>query len=103
MNIVVLITAKNKREANKISKSLLDDKLIACANVIDGIDSLFWWKGKVCREKEVLLVIKSTKSKFKKIVSAVKNIHSYDVPEIIALPIIDGNPDYLKWIKDSTK
>lgn len=101
MFIVVFITAKNTREANAIASRLVKDKLIACANVIKGVRSLFWWQNKVDTANEVLLILKTKKSCFKRIVKTVKLVHSYDVPEIIALPIIDGSRDYLKWIKES--
>lgn len=101
MYIVIFITAKNAREANKIAAKLVADKLIACANIIKGVKSIFRWQGKVDKADEVLLVLKSKKSCFPKIVKTVKSIHSYDVPEIIALPIIDGNKDYLNWIEKS--
>ena len=103
MNIVVLITTKNTKEANKISKALVAQKLIACANIIKGVTSLFWWQGKVDKANETLLIIKTKRNCFKKIVSLVKRLHSYDVPEIIALPIIDGNKDYLGWIDESVR
>jgi periplasmic divalent cation tolerance protein len=101
MYIVVFITTKNIREANKIAAKLVEGKLIACANVIKDVKSIFWWQGKVDKADEVLLVLKSKKSCFPKIVKTVKKLHSYEVPEIIALPIVDGNKDYLDWIKKS--
>ena len=101
MYIVVLITARNVREANKIANKLVKDKLIACANVIKGIQSIFWWQKKVDTANEVLLILKTKKSCFKKIVKTVTSLHSYEVPEIIALPIIDGSKNYLKWIEES--
>ena len=103
MYIVILVTAKDTREANKIATKLVADKLIACANVVKDVKSVFSWKGKIDRANEVLLVMKSKKSCFPKIVRAVRALHSYDVPEIIALPIIDGNKDYLNWVKESCK
>jgi len=101
MYIIVLITAKNVREANKIATKLLEEKLIACANIVKGIKSIFSWKGKIEKANEVLLILKSRKRSFSRIVKTVKKYHSYDVPEIIALPIIDGNKDYLKWIQEN--
>jgi len=101
MYIVVLITAKNVREANKIATKLVEGKLIACANIVKDINSIFCWKGKVDKAKEVLLILKSKKSCFAKIVKTVKKYHSYDVPEIIALPIVDGCKDYLNWVKEN--
>ncbi len=101
MPIVILITAKDKIEAKAISDKLLKDKLIACANIIAGIESVFWWQGKIDAAQEVLLILKSRRDSFEKIVKTVKSLHSYEVPEIIVLPIIDGNPDYLRWIDES--
>lgn len=103
MHIVIFITTKNKREANKIAKKLVAEKLIACANIVDGIQSKYWWQGKVCNDTEALMVIKSKKSLLTKITKVVKSCHSYSVPEIIALPIVGGNKDYLKWIDQSCK
>ena len=103
MNIVIFVTAKDYDQATKISQSLVDQKLIACANIISGVKSLFWWEGKVDEANEVLLILKTKKSLFKKIEKAVKALHSYEVPEIIALPIIEGHKPYLKWVNESTK
>ena len=101
MNIVVLVTAKDALEAKTIADQLLEKKLIACANIVEGAQSIFWWQGKIDQAKETLIVLKSKQGLFKKIVKMIKAHHSYEVPEIIALPIIDGNPDYLKWINES--
>lgn len=101
MHIVVLITAKDAKEANDIVTRLIDDKLIACANIVRDVRSIFRWEGKVDAADEVLLVLKTKKKCFAQLVETVKSVHSYDVPEIIALPIIDGNADYLKWIEES--
>ena len=103
MYTVILVTAKNKKEANKISNHLIKKKLVACVNVAGAVESVFHWQGKIEKAKEVLLIIKTKKSLIKKIIKAVKALHSYSVPEVIALPIIDGNADYLKWIRDSVK
>jgi len=98
MHIVVFITAANKKEARKISSGLVKNKLAPCVNIIDKVESVFFWDGKVNRAKEVLLIAKSRKDKFKKIVKFVKAIHSYQVPEIICLPITSGFASYLEWI-----
>ena len=99
--IVIFITAKDKKEATKIARGLLEAKLIACANIIDRVQSLFWWQGKIDSSKEVLLILKTKKSLFKKIVAQVKSLHSYQTPEIIALAIVRGSEDYLNWISSS--
>jgi periplasmic divalent cation tolerance protein len=99
--IVVLVTAKDKKEAEKIARGLLEAKLIACANIVEGVQSLFWWQGKIDSSKEVLLVLKTKKILFKKVSIKVKSLHSYQTPEIIALPIAAGSEDYLQWINSS--
>lgn len=101
MYIVVLVTAKNMKEANVIADILVGKKLIACANIIKDIQSVFRWQGKVEKADEVLLILKTQQESFSKIVKAVKEHHSYEVPEIIALPVLDGNKKYLNWIQES--
>ena len=100
--IVVLATVGSKEEAQKIARGLLEEKLAACVNIIDGVESHFWWQGKIDSAKEALLVIKTKKELFNKLAKKVKSLHSYSVPEIIALPIVTGNTEYLNWINDST-
>ncbi len=101
--IVVFVTAKDKQEAQIIADGLLKQKLIACANILEGVQSLFWWQGKIDKAQEVLLVLKTKKILFTKLTKAVKAVHSYQTPEIIALPIVAGDKDYLKWIEDSLR
>jgi len=103
MYCAVLITTKNTEEAERIATQLLNEKLIACANIVPGVTSLFWWEGKVDRSDEILLVLKTKKTLFDKLAKAVKALHSYEVPEIIALPIVRGYNPYLNWIDASTK
>ena len=98
MYVVVLVTAKDKKEAQKISSGLIKAKLAACVNIIDKVDSVFFWAGKIDQAKESLLVIKSRKEKLSQIIKLVKSLHSYEVPEIIAIPIIAGDKLYLRWI-----
>ena len=101
MYVVIFVTAKDKAQAQQIARRLLQEKLIACANIIPGVNSFFWWEKKIDQSQETLLVIKSKKSLFGKIVKIVKACHSYSVPEIIALPIVQGEKNYLKWLKES--
>lgn len=101
--IVVLITCSSEKEARKIKDVLLKTKKVACINMVPRINSFFWWKGKIDSCPEVLLIIKTRKDVFKDIVNLVKKHHQYTVPEIIALPIIDGNEDYLDWITKTVK
>ena len=95
------ITAPNKREAKQISKRLLDKKLIACANVINNVNSYFVWKNKVQNSKEIIICGKTTSKNQKKIIQIVKSLHSYSVPCVIFFDIKNGNNDFLKWIKQS--
>jgi periplasmic divalent cation tolerance protein len=98
---VILVTAANKKEARRIAKALINNKLAACVNIISEVESLFYWKGKIDSAKETLLIIKSRKEKVPKIIKLVKSIHSYEIPEIISLPIAAGCRLYLKWIDES--
>ncbi len=102
-NIVVLVTAKDHKQAKNIAKQLLTLKLVACVNVLKGVESFFWWDNKIDSAKEVLLVIKSQRSKLPDLIKTVQSVHSYQVPEIIALPIIAGSLDYLRWIDESVR
>jgi len=98
MHIVILVTAKDKKEAQKISAGLIKAKLAACVNLVDKVDSKFFWAGKLEQAEESLLIIKSRKVKLPRIIKLVKSLHSYKVPEIIALPIIAGDKPYLRWM-----
>lgn len=101
--IVVIITASNEDEAVRISKTLLQEKLVACVNIHPKVRSLYWWEGKIQDEGETMMIIKTRRGLFGEIVKKVKEIHSYAVPEIIALPIIEGSEDYLRWVQEVTK
>ena len=97
---VVLITAPADK-GEEIANFIVENKLGACVNVVKEVSSIYWWKGKIERDKESLLVIKTSAEKFKELLKKVKEIHPYTVPEIIALPIVAGNIDYLNWIDES--
>jgi periplasmic divalent cation tolerance protein len=101
MYSVIFITAPNRKEAKKIAQALVGGRLCACVNIIDKVESLFWWQGKYDMAREVLLIIKTKKNKLRRIIRLVKSLHSYSVPEIIALPITGGHEPYLRWIEDS--
>lgn len=103
MYIVIFITAASKKEAVKIAEALLRRRLAACVNIVGKVESFFWWQGKIDRARECLLIAKSAKSKLGKIIKAVKSLHSYEVPEIISLPVSGGNKNYLDWINDSIR
>lgn len=99
--IVVYVTTTNEEEAVKIARALIEERLCACVNITKGIRSIYHWQGKVEDDSETLMIIKTRKSIFNILVDRVKSLHSYTVPEIIALPIIDGSEDYLKWLSES--
>lgn len=103
MYIVIFVTAENKEQAGRIAEGLLRSKLAACVNIAGKVASLFWWEGKIDSAKETLLIIKSKKKNLAKITKKIKSLHSYKVPEIIALPIVGGNKDYLEWIDESIR
>lgn len=102
MNIVVFVTAANRKEAQNIASALVRHKLAACVNIMEKVHSLFWWQGRVDSAQEALLIIKTRRALLSKLIKKVQSLHSYEVPEIIALPIIAGNKKYLKWINEST-
>ena len=101
--ILVFITASSAEEAENIAKSLVEDKLVACVNIIPQIKSIYWWEGKICNDEEVMLISKTKQSLFTAVMDRVKSLHSYEVPEIISFPISEGSPDYLKWIEKVTE
>lgn len=100
--IVILVTASSEEEARKIASYLVEKRLAACVNLFKDIESIYRWKGKISDEKEVLMLIKTRKKLYKSVEDEVKKLHSYEVPEIIALPIISGSKDYLYWIDSET-
>lgn len=98
---VVFITAPSLKEGKKIGRGLLEEKRAACVNVVNNVESLYWWDGKIENGAEVLLIIKTRKTHIKGIESWVKSHHSYSVPEVIALPVVGGSPPYLRWLEEN--
>lgn len=94
------MTTSNKQEATTIVRALLEERLIACANIVDSVTSFFWWNKKIEQENEVLVVMKSEQKLFDMLSSRVKDLHSYDVPEVLAVPITEGSQSYLDWMKN---
>jgi periplasmic divalent cation tolerance protein len=101
--IVIYCTVPNKKEGYKIAKELIKNNLAACINIIDKIESVFSWDHKLTEEKEALLIIKTKKILFNEIKFLIKELHSYNVPEIIAVDITQADETYLKWIAHETK
>jgi len=100
---LVLSTVPSPKTARKLALALVQNRLAACVNVVNGLDSFFWWQGKVDQARESLLVIKTTSSHFPRLVKFLKKQHPYEVPEIIGLPIEKGNREYLRWIEETLK
>lgn len=100
--ILIYVTCKDIEEAKKISKNLLEKRLIACANMFP-INSMYWWEGKINEDKEFALIIKTKKEKFDEVKKEIKKIHSYKVPCIVSFDIKRGNEDFLNWIKKEVK
>ena len=101
--IVIFITTGTDGEARRVAEALLEQRKAACVNIVPTVTSLFWWEDRIDSDQESLLIVKSKASLLDEIVSLVKGIHSYDVPEVIALPIIGGSADYLHWIGEVTQ
>lgn len=101
--IIIYCTVPNKKEGKIIAKSLIENNLAACINVIDKIESTFSWDGELCEETEAMMIIKTKKVLFEEIRTSIKELHSYNVPEIIALPIVEADETYLKWIAHETR
>jgi periplasmic divalent cation tolerance protein len=101
--IIVLITASSRDEAGSIGTALVDERLAACVNIVPEVRSLFFWDGRMQDEREVLLIVKSRLPLMDRLIARVKSLHSYTVPEVIALPIIAGSPDYLAWLQEATE
>jgi len=96
--VVIFITTGTDEEANRLAEVLLKQRKAACVNIVPGVRSHFWWEGNLDSDQESLLIVKAKASLLDEIIALVKEVHTYDVPEVIALPIIGGNPDYLEWI-----
>jgi len=100
--IIVFITVDSQETAQKIANKLLTERKVACANILPKVESHYWWQGKIESANELLLIVKTRAALLDELIALVKQIHPYTVPEIIALPIIGGNEDYLKWIDKET-
>jgi periplasmic divalent cation tolerance protein len=99
--IVVLSTCANEEEAGKLARALVEERLAACVSIVPGVRSFYHWKGAVESSAECLLVVKSSRALFAPLRAALDRLHTYDVPEVLALPIVDGAPSYLDWLDAS--
>ncbi|GMI90997.1 hypothetical protein like AT2G33740 [Hibiscus trionum] len=102
-SIVVYVTVPNREAGRKLAGSIVKEKLAACVNIVPGVESVYEWEGKINTDPEELLIIKTRQSLLPALTEHVKANHEYDVPEVIALPITGGSPQYLEWLKNSTR
>ena len=100
---LVYMTAGSLEEARNIGKALVSERLAACVNIIDHMNSFYWWEGELQEDKEVIIIAKTREELVPELTEKVKTLHSYECPCVVSLPILDGNPDFLKWIGDETK
>jgi len=99
---LIYITAKDKEEAGKIGRALVEARLAACVNIIENMNSIYWWEGKIQDESEAILIAKTRELLVPKLIEKVKSLHSYECPCIVSLPLLGGNKDYLDWIEKET-
>jgi len=98
---LILTTVKNRTEAKRIAEKLVSEKLAACVNVIPNLTSFYWWRGKIERAGEVMLLAKTSTKKLDKLIARIKELHGYELPEVLVLKVDRGLPEYLKWIEES--
>lgn len=101
--VLVYMTTENRAEAEKIGGLLVEKRLAACVNIIDGMGSIFWWEGRLDQAEETVLLAKTKESLVNELTEAVTSAHSYDCPCVLAVPVAGGNPEFIKWIQDETK
>lgn len=100
---LLYITTAKIDDARRIGNALVEERLVACANIVPGLESIYWWQGKLVQDREVLLVVKTRAERVDATIARVKALHSYTCPCIVALPILGGNPDYLTWLEAETR
>jgi len=100
---LIYVTAPSRQEAEQIAKTVVTEKLAACANILDNVTSIFHWEGTLCHENEAVLILKTSAERVEALTERIKQLHSYDCPCIVTLPIESGNPDFLKWVSESTR
>jgi periplasmic divalent cation tolerance protein len=99
----VYVTASSKEEAACVGREIVEQRLAACANVLDGMQSIYWWDGAVQEANEAVLILKTKESTLQELMETIRRLHSYECPCIVAIPISAGNPDYLQWIENETR
>lgn len=101
--VVVLVTAPSTREAERIARKIVEERLAACVNIATAVRSIYEWKGTLCEEGEVLMVIKSSRARLPELIPRIQKLHSYEVPEVLALPVFAGSESYLDWLAAQTQ
>lgn len=101
--IIVLVTTASEEEATTIGRAVVKQELAACASILALKKSIFQWEGEIAEEQEFLMIVKSRSDLFEELSMAVKRLHSYKVPEIVAMPIVKGSQDYLDWVMENTR
>ena len=101
--LVAFVTAPDEEEATRLAEALVSERLAACVNLVRGIESIYRWEGEVTRDREVLLIIKTTRDRYGELERRVRELHSYSTPEVIAFKIEQGSREYLDWMRESTK
>lgn len=99
---IVLVTVGNEEEARRIGRTLVEEQLIACANIVPRIHSIYRWKGEVCTDDEILMIMKTRTAFFPCLRKRIRELHSYEVPEIVSFPVEQGLQEYLDWVFDNT-
>ncbi len=99
--VIALTTTDSQESADKIADFLVREHVVACVNILPGVKSVYFWQGKVVSDQEFLLVMKTTRARAETIKSRLSEIHHYDVPELVLLPVIDGLPAYLNWVEET--
>jgi len=100
--IAVLVTCPTRQVGEKIGRALVEERLAACVNIVPGLLSIYRWQGKLCRDRELLLIVKTQRTRFPGMARRIASLHPYSVPQILAVPIARGNPPYLAWVREST-
>lgn len=100
--VVVMVTTSNQDEAAKIAEHVVRSRLAACASTVPTVRSTYWWEGKIVNDQESLVLIKTTSDKYPSLQENIQTLHSYKVPEIIAIPVVEGLPTYLEWVNRET-
>ena len=100
--LVVFVTVGSTLEGERLARKLVEERLAACVNIVPNLRSFFWWEGSLTEEGEALLLIKTTRERLDELTARVKRLHSYSVPEIIALPVMGGSTEYMDWVRAET-